>query len=209
MFRLAASLARRPGPLLAAGGAALGGAAFCDGAPGTRVERATGVEFDEKSPSGLRLRGAGCRYKYGFAKVYAVALYTPSDFVLKGDDVVRELSGRGARELKMTLVRDLDMAAFVKALEEQLVSRVVDKAQTTAFVAMCEARLPLKMREGFRSTIRLDADGTITLVNEADPSSKPGVLAPQVCDAFLDMYLGPESVSPSARADIIKGLRTA
>jgi len=173
----------------------------------SRKETNTGVEFETATTQGLQLRGCGCRYKYGFAKVYAVALYTEPEFkILDGQDALEAMSQSGVKnELQFTLVRALDSQTFIKALEEQLLPRVSDKAQADAFVKLCDATLPKALPNGHHTAIRFEDGGRIIMFN-AEKGTSEAVFAPQVASAMLDIYLGKDTVSPSARDEIYKGL---
>ena len=167
----------------------------------TKKEPKTGVDFPLKSDD-LELRGYGVRFKFGIVPVYAVGLYAPKTLVTTE---WRDLHFE-RKELRMTLVRTLDRETFVKAIEDAVAKRCDDQRQVKEFRDLCVKSMKAKLVSGTVTTLRLEPDGRVAL--SIDGIMEGFVYTPQVADALLDVYLGPDSVSPSARDDIRTGLAT-
>lgn len=154
-----------------------------------------GQNFDDER-NGLRLAGGGVRTKFGFINVYAVGLYTSPWY--KGD--LRQVD----TQLRFALLRDLDNKTFVDAIETQLKLRVKDDDQIDRFVTCCRSQLPGLMPASFATALHLDPAGHVHLAVGDDIVGS--VFAPDVADALLDVYIGDNAVSPSARDNILGGL---
>ncbi|KAJ8609962.1 hypothetical protein CTAYLR_008077 [Chrysophaeum taylorii] len=166
------------------------------------TEKRTGVEFLDHL-DGLKLAGCGVRAKFGVVPVYAVGFYASPAYRSDDIDPISAL-GDVPAALRITLVRHLDASTFVKAIEDQLATRVSDAAQLKAFVDACVASLPAAMVPGTTTTLGLEPSGQVTVTSDA--SKTTALFAPQVAAALLDVYLGPNAVSPAARDAILKGL---
>ena len=59
--------------------------------------------------------------------------------------------------------------------------------------------------EGSTTTIRLDPDGTISVLDDTGLVTAH-VVVPAVCDAFLDIYLGADGISPTTLEAVKAGL---
>ena len=174
-------------------------------------EPRTGVLFPAANVQGsLKLAGCGVRSKYGIVPVYAVGLYAHPDFkVAEGADVLAALRAAVANdkltnEIRLTLVRDVGAATFVKALEEQVLPRS-SKQQCDLFSTTCQAGLADTIKDKTTLVLRLKPDGTIDLLSEG--ALVASVQVPEVADALLDVYVGPDAVSPAARDSICAGLK--
>ena len=55
-------------------------------------------------------------------------------------------------------------------------------------------------------SLRLKADGTVAITDAAG-ATLLSLVVPEVADALLDIYLGPDTVSPTARASVLAGLQ--
>lgn len=165
-------------------------------------EPRTGVQFPEYGSNGLKLAGCGVRLKFGVVPIYAVGLYSPDGLRIK-ENVLQELRDVET-ELRITLVRKLDAITFIKAIEHQLATRVVDSAQLDAFVDMCVVALPANMPSNTTTTIRLCRSGQVILT--AAGKVPASILSPQVATALLDVYVGPDAVAPTARSAILNSL---
>lgn len=160
------------------------------------VEPRTNVQFPESLSSHLKLAGCGVRLKFGILPIYAVALYAP--------EAVRSVNELGHVDtaVRTVLVRTLSAQAFVKAIEDQLKSRVTDAGQIAAFVDACVAAMPDQLSVGTTTTLSLSgAGGVVIAVDDKDPQTIRDV--PQVASALLDVYVGEDAVSPTARTAIL------
>ena len=144
------------------------------------------------------------RAKYGIVPVYVVGLYAHPDLRVGADgDALAALRG-APNEFRLTLVRDVSTSTFVTALEEQVLPRA-GKAETDAFSQACQAGLADTLPNKSTIVLRLKPGGTVDLL--AGGAVVASVDAPKVADALLDVYVGPNAVSPAARDSICAGLK--
>ena len=178
-------------------------------APPPVVEPKTGVEFPAEQ-GGLKLAGCGVRVKYGFIKVYAVGVYVSPRVALDKRAASPLAALRTARrdgavvELRLTMARDVPKKTFVDALAEQITPRA-GAPQSDTFAAAITGGLRDPTPEGSTTTIRLDPDGTISVLDDTGLVTAH-VVVPAVCDAFLDIYLGADGISPTTLEAVKAGL---
>ena len=98
----------------------------------------------------------------------------------------------------------LAAAVHRPALEEQVLPRA-GKAETDAFSQACQAGLADTLPNKSTIVLRLKPGGTVDLL--AGGAVVASVDAPKVADALLDVYVGPNAVSPAARDSICAGLK--
>ena len=173
------------------------------------VEPKTGVQFPAEQ-GGLKLAGCGVRVKYGFIKVYAVGVYVSPRVALDKRAASPLAALRTARrdgavvELRLTMARDVPKKTFVDALAEQITPRA-GAPQSDTFAAAITGGLRDPTPEGSTTTIRLDPDGTISVLDDTGLVTAH-VVVPAVCDAFLDIYLGTDGISPTTLEAVKAGL---
>ena len=173
------------------------------------VEPKTGVQFPAEQ-GGLKLAGCGVRVKYGFIKVYAVGVYVSPRVALDKRAASPLAALRTARrdgavvELRLTMARDVAKKTFVDALAEQITPRA-GAPQSDTFAAAITGGLRDPTPEGSTTTIRLDPDGTISVLDDTGLVTAH-VVVPAVCDAFLDIYLGADGISPTTLEAVQAGL---
>ena len=147
------------------------------------------------------------RDRYGIVPVYVVGLYAHPDLRVGADgDALAALRAapNATNEFRLTLVRDVSTSTFVTALEEQVLPRA-GKAETDAFSQACQAGLADTLPNKSTIVLRLKPGGTVDLL--AGGAVVASVDAPKVADALLDVYVGPNAVSPAARDSICAGLK--
>ena len=203
--------------------------------------QATGVTVPEVAtlwaggPS--RCLGGGVRTKkiaFVGVKVYAVFLYVDAAPAAKelgvrsrggffdGDDdadyAQALVDGAFVKALRIDLVRDVDGATFVGALEEALAPRLRlsgDTASLDKFKAFLSDRKLAKgavlallwWPEGVLDVALMDsADRAIPSFASPDAPSI-SIESPGLCRALFEVYLGEAAVSPDARAAWARGAR--
>ena len=150
------------------------------------------------------------RVKYGFIKVYAVGVYVSPRVALDKRAASPLAALRTARrdgavvELRLTMARDVPKKTFVDALAEQITPRA-GAPQSDTFAAAITGGLRDPTPEGSTTTIRLDPDGTISVLDDTGLVTAH-VVVPAVCDAFLDIYLGADGISPTTLEAVKAGL---
>ena len=107
-------------------------------------------------------------------------------------------------ELRLTMARDVPKKTFVDALAEQITPRA-GAPQSDTFAAAITGGLRDPTPEGSTTTIRLDPDGTISVLDDTGLVTAH-VVVPAVCDAFLDIYLGADGISPTTLEAVKAGL---
>jgi len=177
------------------------------------TEPATGAVFPPASADGtLKLAGCGVRVKYYVAKVYAVGVYVPPSFRLPPGAtepltaVRAAVASRGADvELRMVMAREVTKHKFVESLDEQIQPRT-SRAQSEAFKAAWLAGFEDVVKNGAAFVLRLKPDGKVIIVDSGG-AELVNLVVPEVADALLDVYLGPDAVSPTARDSVLAGLK--
>jgi len=145
---------------------------------------------------GLALAGTGVRLKFGVVPVYAVRLYAKERKGVTLADLETERT-----DIRITLVRTVDRSTFVSAIEDSVAKRCDDQVQVKAFADLFLAHPNAKLVPKTTTIITLEPDGRVALT--VDGILLGFVKAPQVKTALLDVYLGPASVSPSVRDDVL------
>ena len=108
-------------------------------------------------------------------------------------------------------VRDVNVEAYVdawKAFVDALAEQITPRAgapQSDTFAAAITGGLRDPTPEGSTTTIRLDPDGTISVLDDTGLVTAH-VVVPAVCDAFLDIYLGADGISPTTLEAVKAGL---
>ena len=92
----------------------------------------------------------------------------------------------------------------VDALTEQIAPRA-GTPQSDTFAAAITGGLRNPTPEGSTTTIHLDPDGAISVLDETGLVTAH-VVVPAVCDAFLDIYLGAGGISPTTLEAVKAGL---
>lgn len=182
----------------------------------------TGLTFPLRDSSGYLLAGTATRYKYGFAKVYAVALYVDKS-AQKFTNGVAALEavceGKLPAAMVMKLSRNVPSKDLAAALDESIAPNVRavaaeksggDAATDLAnlkelgplFTAAVGDMLVIGTEVSFRWTGKSDLK---VYVNCAQVAHFKNV--PHLCKGFFTTYLSPTNpLVPAARAAYISGV---
>jgi hypothetical protein len=126
--------------------------------------------------------------------------------------------GAFVKALRIDLVRDVDGATFVGALEEALAPRLRlsgDTASLDKFKAFLSDR---KLAKGTVLALLWRPEGVLDVAIASDPDRAAATFAspdaagvsissPGLCRALFEVYLGDSAVSPDARAAWARGAR--
>eukprot|EP00051_Salpingoeca_urceolata_P032415 m.15607 g.15607 ORF g.15607 m.15607 type:complete len:292 (+) comp5061_c0_seq1:683-1558(+) len=173
---------------------------------------------DSGRPAPRLFVGSGCRYKWGLVKVYAVALYVgevdvraaPSD----GNSFVEAVAtGRVPATLVIKMARDVPAATMNSALQEALITRVIQfgggekdlQAATALGELLLQGKANLTTETEVALGVDVTADGTLRLTVAIDGHDLGQIRNNCLCHAVLDTYAGTLAVSGEARASFVKG----
>jgi len=173
------------------------------------LEPATGILFP-KLCNGMTLAGCGCRYKYGFVKVYAVgAFFDPlavSMVKSQSDEEIKKalLDPRYPRTIRIVMNRNLSIEKYTEAILEALEPRMNgDDLDSLEEFKKLNPKVDLVQGAEIEMTIR----GDVLLYKNAVGglgSIRSGVFTRALCATFFDN----QSVSPTLVADVLKGIKT-
>ncbi|PSC74267.1 chalcone-flavanone isomerase [Micractinium conductrix] len=237
--RGAAAFLGSSAPLSARRAAAAAARLTRSAAPATRAmlaykEQASGVEFPlvQKLWLGedMRCVGAGCRSKkvaFIGVKVYAVALYVEAEKMARelgvrnrggffeGDDDYCQalIDGGCVKALQLQLLRDVEGAQFVEAIEDALAARMRLMGDTSSLDQFKKFFLDKKLTKDTNVVLMYRTDGTL------DVAVRPGrvelstlvadlsVTSAGLCRGLFEIFLGSSSVVPDARKEWAAGAR--
>jgi hypothetical protein len=168
-----------------------------------------------------RLLGTGCRYKYGFVKVYAVGLYLDTvgskalktvedrtaSAVLKDDAFFQHVIDEDSHAtLVVKMCRAVEAATLASAFEEQLKPRVENKGKES-LIAMEQFTNMLVQSLGSHGVspdtemqfLRTPGGFLHVVVNNRPAGC---VKNSNLAAALFDVYLGKASVTPELRARV-------
>jgi len=213
------------GVLLAASitAAGVGGVAVSTCAPVQLKERATGVYFDGASPfDNTPLAGTGCRYKFGFVKIYALGLYCDTAAAgasaADGEKVWAKLMDDGvAKTVSLKMVYTLKPQQLIDALNDSFKPRLALPGRSSEGMQSFEEAM-IQLAEGTCEAgdeyhFIYTPDGGFTV--SAKKKGSDALTAPIKVDnadiqfAIFDTYLGAngiDAVSPSMKDDVLKHL---
>lgn len=188
------------------------------------TDAATGLTFPAQHAESLTIVGSGARYKYGIAKVYAIALYVPPS------DVRRFASGEAALDaldrgvlpatLTIKLYRAVGSREFGDALKDAIAPRIrarsardgldaaADLERLSEMGARLTAVLGTTMPPGtVLSFSKLGAsDFTVTANGGAEPVVRFAD-APLLAAGFFSTYIDSAApLIPAARAQWVAGI---
>lgn len=211
------------GGALAFGGGGFSGA-HAEAASGSGaaqiVESATGISFPLHMGS-LTATGAGCRYKYGFAKVYAVALFVDAHAAKKtgaspDDTLAAVLAGGIPSAVSIKLARSVGSRDLSDALSDAIAQRIKARAERDSADAGADLAALAALGTALTTT---PLGATLPLGTEIIFTRKTGGLevfvngkstgvfsSPRLEWAFYDTYLGDAPVVPAARAAFKAGI---
>lgn len=195
----------------------------------TIKEPATGVEFPlvQKFWIGeeTRAMGAGVRSKkiaFLNVKVYAVALYVEAakaahelgvrdrgGYFENDDDFTSALvDGAFIKALQIEMVRDVDGATFVEALEEALRPRMSLAGDLSSLEKLRDYFMNAKkLTKGTNIVLLYRTDATLDVLVKIGEEQPVSIASPTLCRALFEVYLGEASVVPEARKEWAKGAR--
>lgn len=213
----------------------LGSYAYCEANTEKVIDYATGLAFDKQfqiSPDvgcpvvlDFELMGTGCRYKYGYVKVYAVGLYISSRQVgigalHNGEEALNSiLNGKLQGILSVKLARELTTDTLVTALktaiEPLIIARGIkdgidvskDLEGLAVFATTVSNAAGQTMSSGTDMSFFWSGHAKDELLIEVNQKSCPRIKGcPILCWALYETYLGANAVSPEARTNFIKGI---
>ena len=167
----------------------------------------------------LLLTGGGTRYKYGVAKVYAVALYLDAAV---GESALKKFGGKSASSLKgqAAFYSALIDGAFARTLALKFHRSVSSDAMVNALDEAMAKRLPSEATRKFRESLfkALGAGaiakgaevyfmcraGTL-MIGSGAPSAGATLREKGVCSALFDVYYGKQPVSAAAKEGAASG----
>jgi hypothetical protein len=210
------------GLLLGAGGSLAHSEAASEAPPAQHVDEATGLSFPTRLGA-LQLTGTACRYKYGLAKVYAVALYMPVsaartassalgalEAVLRGETeaafVIKLYRAVGSKELGEALAD-----AIAPHLREQAADERADAGPDLAALnamgkALTTTKLGATLPPGTELGFRWTKAGLDVIVNGQPAGS---FSSPRIGWGFYITFLSPDRpIIPAARTAFIKGIES-
>jgi hypothetical protein len=175
--------------------------------------------------------GAGVRTKkiaFLGVKVYAIALFVEAakaahemgvrgrgGFFENDDDYCSALTDGGfIKCLQIELVRDVEGAQFVEALNEALTPRMSLTGELSVLKEFQTFFQEKKLTKGTNIVLMYRTDATLDVVvrseRPADWSNMVGDLSigsPSLCRALFEVFLGEKSVIPDARKEFANGAR--
>ncbi|KAL4442719.1 hypothetical protein ABPG77_006713 [Micractinium sp. CCAP 211/92] len=200
----------------------------------TYKEAASGVEFPlvQKLWLGDEMRcvGGGCRSKkvaFIGVKVYAVVLYAEAEkmarelgvrnrggFFEGDDDYCQALVDGGCvKALQLQLLRDVEGAQFVEALEEALAPRMRLMGDGASLEQFKKFFLDKKLTKDTNVILMYRTDGTLDVAvrpgraDWANMVADLSVASAGLCRSLFEIYLGSASVVPDARKEWAAGAR--
>jgi hypothetical protein len=202
----------------------VGGVVHSEAAPeapaAQHVDEATGLSFPTRLGA-LQLTGTGVRYKFGLAKVYAVALYMPVSAVRAAGSALGALESVLRGEAEAAFVIKLYRAVGSKELGEALADAIAphlreqaadERADAgpdlSALDAMGKALTTTKLGATLPPGTELRFRWTKAGLEVAVDSQPAGTFSsPRIGWGFYITFLCPNRpVIPAARAAFVKGL---
>lgn len=213
---LAYAAAPAPAPPLSAAPAPIGGAAP------QHTDADTGLSFPTRVDGGLFLAGTACRYKYGFAKVYAVALYVAGGARALGGAAALEAVQNGALPAGITikLARNVGAKDLAEALQASISPQVIARGQRDARDPAADlaklAELGTRLTDALGTTLPVGTEVAFRWVGAGDlhvaVNGRPLVVfggAPLLCGGFFATYVSQAPLIPAAREAWIAGINAA
>ncbi|MEM8710724.1 MAG: chalcone isomerase family protein [Planctomycetota bacterium] len=181
-------------------------------------------------PLTMDLLGLAIREKYFIAvNVYSYVIYMDRDSIKgnlarwKGvsakaagkDDALfkKLLTQGGTKELRMRFCRNVDAEDIVDAFEDSLKPRILKlrKAEAATGAKKLENLNKFrkffsldKLKKGNELRFTWHPDGTLSTVVNGE--RKPDLMAPALCKALFDVYLGSDPISKSGKKKLVKRL---
>jgi len=170
----------------------------------------------------LTATGTGCRYKYGFAKVYAVALYVDAVAAKKAgstaDDVLGALlAGKVPSAISIKLARSAGSQTLSDALSEAIAQRIKARAERDSAdpgadlaalaalgTALTTTPLGATLPPGTELVFTQKSKGGLEV--SVDGKSVGVFSSSRLQWAFHDTYVGDAPVVPAARAAFKAGI---
>jgi hypothetical protein len=170
-------------------------------------EPATGISFPELC-NGMTLAGVGVRIKYVFVKVYAVGAYFDPIAMMavkKGtpDDVEKALlDPTYPRVIRIVMNRGLSTDKFIAAIVEAVEPRLKGKNLETLeeFKGIFTPGVDLAEGDEVEMTIRGETLLLKTALGIGEIKSRP------FTEAMCDVYFGGDTVSPTLKEEVMKGI---
>ncbi|KAL4424246.1 hypothetical protein ABPG75_001547 [Micractinium tetrahymenae] len=200
----------------------------------TYKEASSGVEFPlvQKMWLGDEMRcvGGACRSKkvaFIGVKVYAVVLYVEAEkmarelgvrnrggFFEGDDDYCQALVDGGCvKALQLLLLRDVEGAQFVEALEEALAPRMRLMGDGASLEQFNKFFLDKKLTKDTNVILMYRTDGTLDVAvrpgraDWANMVADLSIASAGLCRSLFEIYLGSASVVPDARKEWASGAR--
>ncbi len=123
------------------------------------------------------------------------------------------LTQSGTKELRMRFCRKVDAEDIVEAFEDSLKPRILklkkgkagSEAEKLKNLNKFRKFFSLdKLRDGNELRFTWHPDGTLSTVVTGE--RKPDLLAPELCKALFDVYLGSDPISSSGKKKLVKRL---
>lgn len=200
----------------------------------TYKESVSGVEFPmvQKLWLGDEMRcvGGGCRSKkiaFIGVKVYSVMLYVEAEkmarelgvrnrggFFESDDDFCQALTDGGCvKALQIQLLRDVEGAQFVEAIEEKLAPRMRLMGDTSSLDQFKQFFQDKSLTKETNIVLMYRTDGSLDVAvrpgraDWANMVADVSIASAGLCRGLFEMFLGSESVVPDARKDWASGAR--
>lgn len=192
--------------------------------------KAEDAKKEDAKPTTLDLLGMGIREKTIFnVNVYSYALYVDDGTVqsdlkkwkgmsaskVGGDSALfkKLLTPSGTKELRLRFCRNVDAEDIVSAFEDSLKPRILElkktekktDAEKLANLATFRKFFSLdKLKDGNELRFTWHPDGTLSTVVNGE--RKGDLLAPELCKALFDVYIGEKPISKSSKKKLVKRL---
>ena len=178
----------------------------------THTDAETGLTFPTRLDDGLFLAGTGCRYKFIFFKVYAVALYVSEDARALGGAAALDAVQNGSLAACITIKANMDVNAsdMGDALQASIAPQVRARGERDGRDPEADlaklAELGSRLTEALGEMLTMGTEAAFRWVGAGDlhvvVNGKHLVTftdAPNLCGGFFATYVSEEPLVPQAR----------